>query len=299
MHICSLVFFFFFFFLYIYIYNKDVMLQEKKKLLKEKYDNTIKLNNLMTEKKKKFEKKFLHECMNFDVLIEQKYENVIGFYYNSNKNIFLKKKIIQKHMQEANQIIQEIFELRKNITNIKDEIYKNKIKNKYLNFLLMDIEEGVHDVKYLKQNCEFLFCDINNVISSLEKKKKNRELIFCISEQKLKEQINTVTTKIVAIKHENKILQENAKSLEKEIEELKEKKNSAIQLKTKSLNLHIHDNKHDEIIENNIIEEEKIVPSENISHTTKQNKDEKKKSKNIFTTKDIYEKSLLLKKKYK
>ncbi|EWC79036.1 hypothetical protein C923_00302 [Plasmodium falciparum UGT5.1] len=100
-------------------------------------------------------------------------------------------------------------------------------------------------------------------------------------------------------KHENKILQENAKSLEKEIEELKEKKNSAIQLKTKSLNLHIHDNKHDEIIENNIIEEEKIVPSENISHTTKQNKDEKKKSKNIFTTKDIYEKSLLLKKKYK
>ncbi|EUR79104.1 hypothetical protein PFBG_00594 [Plasmodium falciparum 7G8] len=205
--------------------------------------------------------------MNFDVLIEQKYENVIGFYYNSNKNIFLKKKIIQKHMQEANQIIQEIFELRKNITNIKDEIYKNKIKNKYLNFLLMDIEEGVHDVKYLKQNCEFLFCDIN--------------------------------FKLMKSKHENKILQENAKSLEKEIEELKEKKNSAIQLKTKSLNLHIHDNKHDEIIENNIIEEEKIVHSENISHTTKQNKDEKKKSKNIFTTKDIYEKSLLLKKKYK
>ncbi|EWC89664.1 hypothetical protein PFNF54_01465, partial [Plasmodium falciparum NF54] len=99
----------------------DILMGQLEGLIKDinttkKYDNTIKLNNLMTEKKKKFEKKFLHECMNFDVLIEQKYENVIGFYYNSNKNIFLKKKIIQKHMQEANQIIQEIFELRKNIT---------------------------------------------------------------------------------------------------------------------------------------------------------------------------------------
>ncbi|EAA15726.1 hypothetical protein [Plasmodium yoelii yoelii] len=64
-------------------------------------------------------------------------EEIIGFEYDSKKNIFLKKK------------------------NIKEEIYKNKIKNDYFNFLIMDIDEEVNDVKYLKENCEFLFCDIS------------------------------------------------------------------------------------------------------------------------------------------
>ncbi|SBT31644.1 conserved Plasmodium protein, unknown function [Plasmodium ovale wallikeri] len=150
-----------------------------------------------------------------DLLLE-----VIGFELDPKRNIFLKKKVIQKHLMDTNQIMHEHFELETNIRKMKEEIYKNKIKNNYLKFLLMDIEEGVNDVKYLKQNCEFLFCDIDNVISSLEKKKKNREIIFQMSEQRLREQINNMDSKIMAIKCENVVLEKSMQSLIREINEI-------------------------------------------------------------------------------
>ncbi|EUD66776.1 hypothetical protein C922_02761 [Plasmodium inui San Antonio 1] len=186
----------------------------------QKHRRNFTLSELLTRKKQKFEKRFLHECSNFDVLMEQKYENVIGFDFDSRKNLFIRKKIIQKHIADTNQIIHENFELRRSIRKLKHEICRNKIKKDYLHFSLMDIEEGVDDVKYLKQNCEFLFSDINNVISSLEVKKKNRKLIFQMSEQKLREQISNVDAKISAIKSENVVLEANMRSLLKEISQM-------------------------------------------------------------------------------
>ncbi|CRG94339.1 conserved Plasmodium protein, unknown function [Plasmodium gallinaceum] len=263
------------------------LLQEKKKLITEKYNNTLKLQDLLIDKKKNFEKKFIHECMNFDVLVEQKYENVIGYDFDSKKNIFLKKKIIQKHILDFNQIMIENFELQQNIT----------------------------DVKYLKQNCEFLSSDINNIMNSLEKKKNDRESIFKISEHKLREQINNMDTKISATKTENIILKENMQSLIKEINEIGLKKgNSNFLLKPDYIEFLKEDDEkveykevereleniemcEDKIIENKRNEKDK-ESEENKNKLNDKVNEEKKKIK-ILSTKDIYNKSVFLKKKYK
>ncbi|KJP85300.1 hypothetical protein AK88_05082 [Plasmodium fragile] len=300
----------------------------------QKHKKNLALSELLTRKKQKFEKRFLHECINFDVLIEQKYENVIGFDFDSRKNLFIKKKIIQKHITDTNQIIHENFELRKSIRKLKHDICRNKIKKDYLHFSLMDIEEGVDDVKYLKQNCEFLFSDINNVISSLEAKKKNRKLIFQISEQKLREQISNVDAKISAMKSENVVLEANMQSLLKEISQM----DKAAQGDQEEDATHLLDTKgnlgdddvarvsmffkcSDAVVAGEIGEENETddaphveggsnqqnetdnVVEQSRDHAHKQAADqdaapEKKKQKKL-RTKDIHERSAMLRKKYK
>ncbi|KJP85518.1 hypothetical protein AK88_04869 [Plasmodium fragile] len=259
---------------------------------------------------------------------------VIGFDFDSRKNLFIKKKIIQKHITDTNQIIHENFELRKSIRKLKHDICRNKIKKDYLHFSLMDIEEGVDDVKYLKQNCEFLFSDINNVISSLEAKKKNRKLIFQISEQKLREQISNVDAKISAMKSENVVLEANMQSLLKEISQM----DKAAQGDQEEDATHLLDTKgnlgdddvarvsmffkcSDAVVAGEIGEENETddaphveggsnqqnetdnVVEQSRDHAHKQAADqdaapEKKKQKKL-RTKDIHERSAMLRKKYK
>ncbi|KEG00502.1 hypothetical protein YYE_04686 [Plasmodium vinckei vinckei] len=269
-----------------------------------KYNKILKLNESIIERKQNFEKKFLHECANFDVLMEQRYENIIGFEYDSKKNIFLKKKVIQKHILDTNQLIQKIIELQKNIKNVKKEIYKNKIKNDYFKFLIMDIDEEVNDVKYLKENCEFLFCDINNVISSLETKKRNKEAMFQLSEQKLRDKINNLNLKISSIKYENTVLGENLKSLVDEINEIKESRgdNNKILLDEEIIEWLENDekkNKNEKNITDIILRGPcdgflKNLHTDYIDNTIKNIA--KKKG---LGAKEIYEKSTLLKKFYK
>ncbi|SCO65618.1 conserved Plasmodium protein, unknown function [Plasmodium vivax] len=292
-------------------------LREEKKRLLEKHKRNLALSELLTKKKQKFEKRFLHECINFDVLIEQKYENVIGFDFDSRKNLFIKKKIIQKHIADTNQIIQENFELRRSIRKLKHEIRRNKIKKDYLNFSLMDIEEGVDDVKYLKQNCEFLFSDINNVISSLEAKKQNRKLIFQMSEQKMREQISSVDAKISAIKSENVVLEANMQSLLKEISQMgkaaKGEVGDAANLLDTQGSLGDDDAASarmsfkcpDADVEGEIDQEKEpnCAEEQNRDRADKQTPDQaappEKKKKKKLPTRDIHEKSALLRKKYK
>eukprot|EP00366_Plasmodium_knowlesi_P000403 XP_002257900.1 hypothetical protein, conserved in Plasmodium species [Plasmodium knowlesi strain H] len=286
----------------------------------QKHKRNLALRELLTKKKQKFKKRFLHECMNFDVLMEQKYENVIGFDFDSRKNLFIKKKIIQKHIADTNQIIHENFELRRSIQKLKNDIRRNKIKKDYLHFSLMDIEEGVDDVKYLKQNCEFLFSDINNVISSLEAKKKNRKLIFQMSEQRLREQISNVDAKISAIKYENVVLEANMQSLLKEIRQM----GKVVQGDQESQGVHLLETKGNSgdddsararmpskcsdanaEVDANIAHENepKCVAEQNSAHAHKEDLDQavvpKKKKQTKLRTRDIHEKSAMLRKKYK
>ncbi|CAD2085390.1 conserved Plasmodium protein, unknown function [Plasmodium vinckei brucechwatti] len=284
--------------------TSDKILSQKKGNLILKYNKIRKLNESIIERKQNFEKKFLHECANFDVLMEQRYENIIGFEYDSKKNIFLKKKVIQKHILDTNQLIQKINELQKNIKNVKKEIYKNKIKNDYFKFLIMDIDEEVNDVKYLKENCEFLFCDINNVISSLETKKRNKEAMFQLSEQKLRDKINNLNSKISSIKYENTVLGENIKSLIDEINEIKESRgdNNKIILDEEIIKCLENDkkkNNNEKNITDIILRGPcdgflKNLHTDYIDNTTKNIA--KKKG---LRAKEIYEKSTLLKKFYK
>ncbi|ANQ06347.1 Uncharacterized protein PCOAH_00009230 [Plasmodium coatneyi] len=295
-------------------------LREERKRLLEKHKRNLALSELLTRKKQKFEKRFLHECINFDVLMEQKYENVIGFDFDSRKNLFIKKKIIQKHIADTNQIIHENFELRRSIRKLKHDIRRNKIKKDYLHFSLMDIEEGVDDVKYLKQNCEFLFSDINNVISSLEAKKKNRKLIFQMSEQKLREQISNVDAKISAIKSENVVLEANMQSLLKEINQMDKAaqgdqgEDSSHLLETKinsgddvSARARMSSNcsDADEDVDGEISQENEPndAAEQNSDHAHKQAAEQpsapEKKKQTKLRTRDIHEKSAILRKKYK
>ncbi|VTZ67044.1 conserved Plasmodium protein, unknown function [Plasmodium chabaudi chabaudi] len=280
------------------------VLNQKKGDLILKYNKSLKLNESIIERKQNFEKKFLHECANFDVLMEQRYEHIIGFEYDSKKNIFLKKKVIQKHILDTNQLIQKINELQKNIKNVKKEIYKNKIKNDYFKFLIMDIDEEVNDVKYLKENCEFLFCDINNVISSLETKKRNKEAMFQLSEQKLRDKINNLNSKISSIKYENTVLGENIKSLIDEINEIKESRgdNNKILLDEELIQCLENDEKKKKN-EKNITDIILWGPCDGFLknlHTNYIDYNTKNISKKKgIRTKEIYEKSTLLKKFYK